>query len=200
MVLLSSNAQNIFWVGKYLTRIQYLCSQFPFQNDQQAIAYSHAFCLPAFDASSLNELVLNQDQPISFHQQFQSVKNNIQDLRGVLSLQAYSDIKQMIDTANKNAGYICTVVDECSEVLEAENEDIFLFYSLGQLLENLDREIRLEQDFSGSIEKLSGLLEILSQYGWDSLNETWGQFKEQPDFNNFYQLNDQIQYLFEVGA
>lgn len=200
MVLLSSNAHNIFWVGKYLTRIQYLCSQFPFQNDQQAIAYSHAFCLPAFDASSLNELVLNQDQPISFHQQFQSVKNNIQDLRGVLSLQAYSDIKQMIDTANKNAGYICTVVDECSEVLEAENEDIFLFYSLGQLLENLDREIRLEQDFSESIEKLSGLLEILSQYGWDSLNETWEQFKAQPDFNNFYQLNDQIQYLFEVGA
>lgn len=200
MVLLSSNAHNIFWVGKYLTRVQYLCSQFPFQNDQQAIAYSHAFCLPAFDASSLNELVLNQDQPISFHQQFQSVKNNIQDLRGVLSLQAYSDIKQMIDTANKNAGYICTVVDECSELLEAENEDIFLFYSLGQLLENLDREIRLEQDFSGSVEKLNALLEILSQYGWDSLNETWEQFKAQPDFNNFYQLNDQIQYLFEVGA
>jgi hypothetical protein len=47
--------------------------------------YAHAFCLPAFDACSLNELILNNEQPASFNQQFQSAKNNIQDLRGVIS-------------------------------------------------------------------------------------------------------------------
>ncbi len=30
MILLSTNAENIFWLGRYLTRTQYLCAQFPF--------------------------------------------------------------------------------------------------------------------------------------------------------------------------
>lgn len=161
MIILNSNAQNIYWVGRYLSRIQYLCGQFPFQTDEEAVQYAHAFCLPAFNASSLNELTLNPEQPASFHQQFQSVKHNIQDLRGVLSIKAYCELKQMIITANENAGYICSVVDECSDVLESENEDIFLFFSLGQLFENLDRQIRLNQDFGKSIQSLSGLMEML---------------------------------------
>ena len=32
MILLNSNAQHIFWLGRYLTRIQYLCGQFPFHD------------------------------------------------------------------------------------------------------------------------------------------------------------------------
>lgn len=200
MILLSSNAYNIFWVGKYLTRVQYLCSQFPFQNDQDAIAYAHAFCLPAFDASSLNELVLNPDQPFSFNQQFQFVKNNIHDLRGILSLKAFSEMKQMIDTANRNAGYICTVVDECNEVLEAENEDIFLFYSLGRLIENLDRQIRLGQNYQETVQKLDALLGVLQQYGWEYLDQAWAAFKQEPGVNQFYQLADQVQHIFEVDA
>ncbi|QIO06259.1 alpha-E domain-containing protein [Acinetobacter shaoyimingii] len=200
MILLTSNVQNIFWVGKYLTRVQYLCGQFPFQNDEQAMTYAHAFCLPAFDASSLNELVLNPEQPASFHQQFQCVKNNIHDLRGILSMQTYSAMKKMIDAADKNAGYICTVVDECSEVLEAENEDIFLFYSLGELMEKLDHQIRLNQSYTDTVEKMDGLIELLNQYGWNDLNEKWAEFKAEPNFNNFYQLNDQVQSFFEADV
>ena len=200
MILLSRNAQNIYWVGRYLKRIQYLCNEFPFQNDQTAIEYSHAFCLAAFDACSLNELVLNQQQAISFHQQFQSIKNNIQDLRGVLSSKTYSELKNMIQTADQNAGYICTVVDECSEVLETENEDVFLFYSLGQLLENLDRQIRLNQDIAASVNELGRLIELLKDKGWHTLDDAWQHLKQHPNSNSFYQLNDQVQYLFEVSA
>ena len=200
MIILNSNAQNIYWVGRYLARIQYLCSQFPFQTDDEAMQYSHAFCLPAFNASSLNELVLNPEQPTSFHQQFESVKNNIQDLRGVLSIQAYCELKKMIDAANDNAGYICTVVDECSEVLEAENEDIFLFYSLGQMFENLDRQIRLNHNIETTLNSLSKLIEILKIKGWDSVDEAWQHLIQHPNSNSFYQLHDQVQYLFEVAA
>lgn len=200
MIILNSNAQNIYWVGRYLSRIQYLCGQFPFQTNEEAVQYAHAFCLPAFNASSLNELTLNPEQPASFHQQFQSVKHNIQDLRGVLSIKAYCELKQMIITANENASSICSVADECSEVLEAENEDIFLFFSLGQLFENLDRQIRLNQDFRKSIQSLGGLIELLKAKGWDSLDEAWQHLLKHPNSNSFYQLNDQVQYLFEVGA
>lgn len=200
MIILNSNAQNIYWVGRYLARIQYLCGQFPFQTDDEAHQYAHAFCLPAFNACSLNELVLNPDQPASFHQQFEYVKNNIQDLRGVLSIQAYCELKKMIDAANENAGYICSVVDECSDVLEAENEDIFLFYSLGQLFENLDRQIRLNHDVKQTLNTLADLIEILKAKGWDSLDEAWQHLIQHPNTNSFYQLHDQVQSLFEVTA
>lgn len=200
MIILNSNAQNIYWVGRYLSRIQHLCGQFPFQDDAQALQYAHAFCLPAFNACSLNELILSNDQPASFFQQFEYVKNNIQDLRGVLSVQAYSELKQMVDTATQNAGLICTVVDECSDILEAENEDIFLFFSLGQYFENLDREIRLNQDVNSTINSLSVVIELLKSKGWDSLDEAWQHLLAHPNANSFYQLNDQVQCLFEVDA
>lgn len=200
MIILSSNAQNIYWVGRYLARIQYLCGEFPFQDNDKAIQYAHAFCLPAFNASTLNELTLNPEQPSSFDQQFQAVKNNIQDLRPVLSIQAYSELKQMIEAANENAGYICSVVDECNDVLESENEEIFLFFSLGQLFENLDRQIRLNQNIDITLSSLAGLIDILKSKGWDALDEAWQNLLKHPSSKRFYHLSDQVQYLFEVGA
>ena len=119
MILLNSNAQHIFWLGRYLTRIQYTCSQFPFVEDQDALQYAHAFCLPAFDASSLNALLLDIEQPSSFHQQFQHAIDNIQDLRGVLSAKAYAELNQLIKNAHANASYICDVAADCYDVVEA---------------------------------------------------------------------------------
>ncbi len=48
MILLSTNAENIFWLGRYLTRTQYLCAQFPLTQDQPAMDYAHAFCFACF--------------------------------------------------------------------------------------------------------------------------------------------------------
>ena len=90
MILLSINEENIFWWGRYLTRTQYLCAQFPFTQDQPEMDHAHEFCSPAFDACSLNELFLNPNNPASFNQQFQSAKSNVQDLRGILAAKAYA--------------------------------------------------------------------------------------------------------------
>ena len=200
MILLNSNAQHIFWLGRYLTRIQYLCGQFPFHDNQDALGYAHAFCLPAFDASSLNTLLLDTEQPSSFHQQFQYAKDNVQNLRGVLSAKAYAELNQLIKNANENAAYICDVAGECHEVLEAEPEDIFLFFTLGQNIEQLDRQIRLKQDQLSTLEKIDHIVGFLHQIGWNGLDHAWQQLKLTPDSMNFYQFSDHIQHLFEVDV
>ncbi|RKG38240.1 alpha-E domain-containing protein [Acinetobacter rongchengensis] len=199
MILLSTNAQNIFWLGRYLTRIQYLCSQFPFKNNTSALDYAHAFCLPAFDASSLNEMILDSEQPASFHQQFQNAKNNIYDLRGVISAQSFAELNQLLQQAEKNAGFICDVCDECNDVLEAEEDELlFLFFSLGQKMEQLDRQIRLKQTSVQTLHALDGLIERLDQQGMASLPDAWGELKKQPDSMRYYHFSDHIDSLFEM--
>ncbi len=199
MILLTSSAHHIYWLGRYLARVQYLCSQFPFHENQSALDYAHAFCLPAFDASSLNELILDPQQPASFQQQFHYARNNIHDLRGVLSARSFAELNQLIAQAEANATYICDVAGDCHEVLSAEeNTGIFLFFSLGQAIEQLDRQIRLGQNRQQTVQQLGQLLPMLHQQGWPCLQEIWTVLSDQPDTQNFYHFSDQIQALFEV--
>lgn len=55
-------------------------------------------------------------------------------------------LNQLIKNATENSAYICDVAGECQDVLEAESEFIFLFFSLGKNIEQLDRQLRLKQD------------------------------------------------------
>lgn len=200
MILLSSSAQKFFWLGRYLTRVQYLCSQFPFKKDAVAQQYAQAFALPAYDARSLNELVLDSTQHASFAQQFQHTIDNVQDLRAVLSSSAYAELNQLIKNANENAAFICDVVGECHDILEAEAPDIFLFFSLGRYIEQVDRELRLHQDIQGSQLQLQKIVTLLQDLGWTGLDETWQSFQIQPRWNTFADFVQNVQLLFEADA
>lgn len=200
MILLSSNAQQIFWLGRYLTRIQYLCSQFPFDDDAVAKHYANAFVLAANDAESLNRLVQDEQQLASFAQQFQCAKDNIQDLRGVLSAKSYAELNQLIKTASENKSYICDVVGECHDILEAESQNIFLFFILGQNIEQLDRQLRLQQDTQSTLSDLEKIIDLLSEMGCSKLKSAWLQLQMLPNSINFYRFSDHIQQLFEVDV
>lgn len=200
MILLKSNVQNIFWLGRYLTRIQYLCAQFPFQIDDEAAQYAHAFALNAEDAIELNELLLDPTQVASFSYQFECAKSNIQDLRAVLSAVNYAELSLLIKNANENRGYICDVAAECQDILETESETIFLFFSLGQGIEELDRQLRLQQDESTTLAKISHIVSSLEHLGWSNLEHTWAQLQQAPNNANFFHFYDSIQQIFEADT
>lgn len=200
MVLLNSNAKHIFWLGRYLARTHFLCARFPFLEDEAALTYAHAFCLPAFDASSLNELLLDPTQLASFSQQLGIAKDNIQELRGVLSASGYAEMMKLIKTADKNAGYICEVVNECEEILEAESSDIFLFFSLGQCVEQLDHHLRLGEETGTTLGKIDYIVKILVEMGWGDLKQYWEQLRAEPNRIEFYQFSDHIHQLFEADV
>ena len=111
----------------------------------------------------------------------------------MLSAKAYAELNQLIKNANENAAYICDVAGECHEVLEAEPEDIFLFFTLGQNIEQLDRQIRLKQDQVSTLEKIDHIVGFLHQIGWNGLDHAWQQLKSNNPFSYFTQI---IYYAF----
>ena len=200
MMLLKTNAENIFWLGRYLARTQALCQAFPFKNNEEARIYAAAFALSATDAATLNELILDEQQPNSFRKQFHAAIENIQQLRGILSAEAYAELNQLIRQAKEHRHYICDVVGECQDILEAESPDIFLFFSLGHSVEQLDAQLRLQQDESVTLARLDHIFTSLSALGWESLAPIWVHLKYQPNHLSFYQFTDHLHFMLGVDA
>lgn len=197
MILLNTNAQNIFWLGRYLSRIQYTCSQFPFTDNQTALEYAQAFCLPAYDAHSLNVFIQDPEQAISFEQQFQCTKNNIHDLRGILTAKSFAELNLLIGQAEKNRAYICDIAGDCNEVLESEeNTSIFLFFSLGQRVEQLDRCLRLKQDVVGVLSEIQKLIPLVYSLGFTHLKDAWERLKKNVNIESYFTFSHEIHSLF----
>lgn len=200
MLLLTSNAYNIFWLGRYLARINFVCQQLPLQDEHHAEQLITALSLPAYDTASLTTLLLDPKQPYSFHQQFQIAYDNVQALRGVLSVQGYAELNAMFKYAQSHAGSICQVMSDIDAVLEGESQDVFLFFSLGQYIEMLDHTLRMQKDSSVIVQKLDVLANALKDYACDAYLQVWHKFKLQPDLNAFYGLNTQLQQMFGVAV
>jgi uncharacterized alpha-E superfamily protein len=197
MILLSSAAQNIFWLGRYLSRIQQICSLLPVKDDEYAIKYSHLFCLPAWNSSSLNGLFLDPEQPFSISAQFACVRDNIQQLRAVLSGYAYAELNKLTKIADEKTLTVCQVVSDCSEVLEGEVEQVFLFYALGRAVELLDNQCRLEVSADEQIHEIAKILKLLKSYGWDTSETSWDKLVEDANMSTLYQFCNEVSLMFE---
>ena len=197
MILLNSAAQNIFWFGRYLSRIQHICSVLPFKNDDEAVEYAHSFCLPAWNAQTLNALFLDPEQPFSMAAQFKYVRDNIQQLRAVLSAHAYTELNKLTKIVDEHNVAICDVVNDCSEVLEGEVEQVFLFYALGRAVESLDQICRIDGEDEGQISEIEKILTLLQSYGWNASQMTWESLREDLCMKNLYQFCNEINFMFE---
>ena len=197
MFILKSNAYHTFWLGRYFTRLQHLCDALPFQDDATAIAFSHAFCLPAYDASSLNELLYDPLQPVSLEAQRKTIWNNVQELRGVLHSQSYAELHSLIQTETPDFTYIFQTVNDCTDIFEAEHQDIFLFFSLGKAIEQLDANLRLQQTITANLVVIEDLMHFLDDLGWQAVSQTWQELKTCPDLAHLHRFHDQLSVYFE---
>ncbi|MEB3766342.1 hypothetical protein [Acinetobacter sp. MD2] len=200
MQLLSSNVYNILWMGRYLARIQFWCGQVPFQNDQYAERLAKAFYLPAYDAVTLNALLINSEQLCSFQQLFYTVNDNIQALRGVLSRPSYAELNRLFQSSQNNSVAICTAVNEFEQILEGESQDLFVFFSLGQTLERLDHRVRLDEPLNDLIAIMEQLMQLLQDYAWSELEKSWQAFKAAPNAAQFFNMLNQLQRVFEMNV
>ncbi|MBD1230037.1 alpha-E domain-containing protein [Acinetobacter seifertii] len=198
MVLLNSSAHHIYWLGRYLMRIKFAVSHLPFTNDEKASQFASAFGLVIEQAELLNCYMLDTQQTYSLLNQFAIAKDNIHELRGILSSSAYAELNHAIKSIQANPDSLNQALDKCNQILSAEHEDIALFLQLGQKIEQFDIQLRFQQDLTVLLQDLEKLLKRLNDLGWDKLNEVWALLKDHPNWEGYYNFTQQLEYMFEA--
>ncbi|MDM1022319.1 alpha-E domain-containing protein [Acinetobacter sp. VNK23] len=200
MLLLSSSAQHIYWLGRYLFRIAYMASHLPFTDDQQAARFAQALCLHIDDAESLNQFMLDRQQPYSLMSQLEIARDNIQELRGLLSSETYAELNHLIKNVVSDVATIQNIVKECCAILKTEQEDIALFFHIGQGMEQIDTYFRFQHNIQDVLDTIDPVIERLFNLGWEDLQPSWEILKAQSDLNQFYAFTYKLENQFEAFA
>lgn len=197
MVLLNSSAHQIYWLGRYLMRVKFAASHLPFTEDEKATRFAAAFGLVIENAELLNHYMLDKKQTFSLLNQLIIAKDNIQELRGILSSHAYAELNNVINTLQAQPDALSKAVEQCTQILEAEHEDVRLFLYLGQKIEQFDIELRFGEDLSVLISELDTVVQQLANLNWENINENWQALKQQLTWDAYYTFTQQLENMFE---
>lgn len=197
MVLLNSSAHQIYWLGRYLMRVKFAASHLPFTEDEKATKFAAAFGLVIENAELLNHYMLDKKQTFSLLNQLIIAKDNIQELRGILSSHAYAELNNVINTLQPQPDALSKAVEQCTQILEAEHEDVRLFLHLGQKIEQFDIELRFGEDLSVLVLELDLVVQQLANLSWENIDENWQVLKQQLTWDAYYTFTQQLENMFE---
>jgi len=179
-------------------RVKFAASHLPFKEDEKATKFAAAFGLVIENAELLNHYMLDKKQTFSLLNQLVIAKDNIQELRGILSSNAYAELNNIINTLQAQPEVLRRAVEQCIQILEAENEDVGLFLHLGQKVEQFDIELRFGEGLSALVSELGVVVQQLADLGWENIDQNWQVLKHQLTWDAYYTFTQQLENMFEV--
>lgn len=199
MIMLLSTASDLYWLGRSMIRVDEICRLLPFTDNDEAVAFSHAFSLPAWNAETLNQLLHDETQPSSITASLLAIRENMQSVRGVISQQLFECLNALTNPKQNFKTNACELISSCCEAILDENEYVRLFWQLGQSTEQVDIALRLDYSPDMAIAGLRTVVDLLSPIGWQSLEAPWEELQQRKDISALYRFCDQMQALFEEG-
>lgn len=199
MILPLSTAANLYWLGRYLVRVDGLCHLLPFTDDLAAQSFAHAFNLPAWNAETLNALIHDSNQSGSLPSNLYAIKQNIQSVRGVFTAPTFEAFHALCCALNISIEEMTEMLRGCRATLKQESTMVQLFLRMGEAIERVDINLRLIKDPTLDIKALSDVLDLLP-IGWQRLKEPIMLLNKRYDRVAFYDLSDRIHELFRNGV
>lgn len=190
-------AFNLYWLGRYMARIEVLCRINPLEDDTRAAHFAKAFALPAWNAETLHWLLNEPTQPVSILANLKNIHQNTQEVRGCVSRDAYSALNALWRLYDVEQADYCGALNHAMRQLgEQLPEAADPFWHLGLVIERLDAAMRLEQGEGPWTEALGALIARLPP-GWHGLQRCLTP--DALEAGGFYVLCSELNDLFTEG-
>lgn len=198
MILSLSTATHLYWLGRYMVRVEGICQLAPFQNDQKALQFAHAFCLPAWNTASLERLLHDPAQPSSLPSNLAVIQENAQSVRGVISQATFEALNTLWRMRHDPSSSTCELLATAKAAFAQEQGLVQTFWSLGQAIEAVDMSLRLEDSPQPALDVLQQVQQYLPE-AWQRPKRLIDSVLAYPSATSFYSLTDGLNEMFAEG-
>lgn len=200
MILTLSAASSLYWLGRYMLRVEALCQRLPFEDDAQALAYAHSFSLSAWNVETLLAALHDPQRVGSLPSNLAVVQDNIQAVRGILPRQVFEAFNALWRQRDQSDVCICDLLTQAATQLQQLDAVALVFWQLGRAVESVDMALRLHEPVQSAAEHLLSVAHQLPMPEWQLQVELVAQLVAQPDVVRLYALCDRLHLAFVEGS
>lgn len=200
MMLTLSAASSLYWLGRYMLRVEALCQRLPFEDDDQALAYAHSFSLSAWNVETLHAALHDPQRVGSLPSNLAVIQDNIQAVRGILPRAVFEAFNALWRQRSQPDDCICMLLNDAAMQLQQLDAVARVFWQLGRAVEAVDMALRLHEPVQPVADHLLQIAHQLPMPEWQSQVELVAQLVEQPDVIRLYALCDRLHLAFVEGS
>ncbi|MFZ3193645.1 MAG: alpha-E domain-containing protein [Moraxellaceae bacterium] len=200
MMLTLSAASSLYWLGRYMLRVEALCHLLPFEDDTQALAYAHSFSLSAWNVETLLAAIHDPQRVGSLPNNLAVIQDNIQAVRGILPRPVFEAFNALWRQREQADSCICDLLTQSATQLQQLDAVARGFWQLGRAVESVDMALRLHAPVQPAADHLLQIAQQLPMPEWQLQVELVAQLVDRPDVARLYALCDRLHLAFVEGS
>lgn len=200
MMLTLSAASGLYWLGRYMLRVESLCQLLPFEDDAQALAYANSFSSPAWNIETLLVALHDPERAGSLPSNLAVIQDNIQSVRGILPRQVFEAFNALWRQRDQADACVCDLLMQATTQLQQLDSIARVFWQLGRAVESVDMALRLHTPVQPAADQLLQVAQQLPLPEWQLQVELVAQLVEQPNVGRLYSVCDRLHLAFVEGS